>query len=414
MRVHAVYLAVIALLIVLLAYAAAKAFRARKTLQDVEERFGLRDEQATGEPRKGGETLRPYRAKDILRERAYEECRREVDALVARAQALEEFGAAPKQLAEACALALQGGKRLRAIILLEVARATSARRSAASAYPATPVDAAEAALFIEYLHAASLIVDDLPEFDNDLERRGRPAVHAAVGPAVAQMAALALVAAAFQNICRQIDWIRDNCPEVKNVDRVATRMCAEVGRSLGALGAAGGQTLDITSPSAVLEALGEDASAEVARRKTASFFELAVVSGWLVAGGEAEQVPVLRDIGRLVGTAFQLADDLRDMESDAERDATGAPRSSWNFANTYGSVAADRELERNLNGARLLLSQCGLWTPLWKEIVGLIRGVADEGRARGPTPAPSEPRPPSSEPRPAPSEPRLPADEDSA
>lgn len=385
MKAHAIYLAIIAALIVVLVYAAAKAVRARKALRDVKERFGLREEQAIGEPRKGGERLRPYRAKDVLRERTYEEYRREVDALVARAQTLEEFGN-KSRLAGACSRALQGGERLRAVVLLEVARATAARRWATTAAP--PVDAAEAALFAEYLHAASLVVGDLPEFDNNPERRGKPAVHVAEGPAVAQMAALALVAAAFQNICRQIDWIRDNCPEVKNADRIATRLCSEVSRSLGVFGAAGGQTLDISNPDAVLEALGADATVEIARRKTASLFELAVVSGWLVAGGEAEQVPVMRDIGRLVGMAFQLADDLRDMESDAGRAAVGHP--SWNFANTYGSATANRELERNLNGARLLLSQCSLWTPLWKEIEALIRGVASGASTLAPS-APSAP-----------------------
>jgi geranylgeranyl diphosphate synthase type II len=381
MRVHAVYLALIAVLIIAIVYASAKAVRAGKVLADVEERFGLKEPIRTSLPRKGGEPLRRCTGEDVLRPRTFDQYRREVDALLERAQTLEEFGA-KSRLSDACGKALEGGKRLRAIILLEVARATSARRLKAhregrlAGEEPTPVDAGEVALFVEYLHTASLVVDDLPEFDNDAVRRGRPSLHAAVGPAIAQMAALSLVAAAFQNVCRQIDWIRDHCPEIKNVDRIATRICNDVSRALGALGAAGGQYMDVSTAEDLFREHGPDAVADLVYRKTATFFEIAVLAGWLVAGGEAQQTSVLRDIGRHLGTAFQIADDIGDMARDATRVAAGKP--GWNFANEYGRDVARREMERNLKGARLLLTQCSLWTPLWDELYGQFRKMAED------------------------------------
>jgi geranylgeranyl diphosphate synthase type II len=389
-RTHVVYLAIIAVLIIVIVVAAAKAVRASRVLAEVEERFGLKEGVRASLPRKGGSALRRAGGEDLLRPRTYDQYRREVDALLERAQALEEFG--PKtRLSDACAAALKGGKRLRAVILLEVARATSARRLRAHREgrlrgdEPTPVDAAEAALFLEYVHAASLVIDDHPDFDNDPVRRGEPALHAAVGPATAQMAALSLIAAAFQNICRQVDWIRDHCPEVKNADRIGTRICSDISRALGALGAAGGQYMDVSSAEELTREHGADAVSELMYRKTATFFEIALVAGWLAAGGEPEQVAVMRDIGRHVGTAFQIADDLGDAAADAARTASG--KLSWNFANEYGRDVAAREMDRNLKGARFLLTQCSLWTPVWEEIYGLVRQMA--GTEGDPTAAPT-------------------------
>lgn len=387
-RVHAIYLAVIVVLTLIVVYAIARAVRAQKVMTDVERRFGLGAGARASFPRP--EELRPFAADKLLRPRTYDEYAREVDALVARAQALGEFGPASR-LAAACGAAVAGGKRLRAVILLEVARAAAlgrqrrASRQAAGGSPGSrgqdepalvPVDAAEAALFIEYIHAASLVVDDLPEFDNDATRRGKPAIHVAAGPAVAQMAAMALIAAAFQNICRQIDWLRDHCPEVRSPDRIGTQLCNEVSRALGALGAAGGQYMDVSGPDDLRREYGDDAVADLVARKTATFFEIAVVAGWLTAGGDPGQLGAVRAAGRQVGTAFQIADDLGDMARDAARRAAGKP--GWNFANEYGEAAARQELDRNLRGARYLLVQCGLWTPLWEnELFPLVHRMAE-------------------------------------
>jgi len=372
------YLAVIAALVVVIVYASAKAVRAHRVLAAIEERFGLAA-RGSSVPRGDGAPLRRLAPADLLRPRTLDEYRREVDDLIARAGAAGEFGA-DTRLAGACGAALAGGKRLRAIILLEVARATSVRLadSAAAedtaAIAATPVDAAEAALFVEYIHTASLVIDDTPAFDNDDRRRGRPALHAAEGTAVATLAAVALLAAAFQNMCRQLDWIRDNCPEVKNVDRIGTRICSDVSRALGAAGAAGGQCMDVATGAELAEH-GPDAVADLVYRKTATFFETAVVAGWLVAGGAPAETDAMRDIGRGVGTAFQIADDITDMAADAARAASG--RSGWNFANTYGRDVAAAEVERCLRGARLALRRAHLWTALWEdELFPAIRAMA--------------------------------------
>ncbi len=392
MKQHAVYLAVIAVLALVLVYAAARAVKAHRSIKDFEARFGVGAGQLAA-PR--ARALRP-RPVDLLAERTYEGYRKEIDEALERAREMGEFGDKSK-LSEACGMALRGGKRLRAIVTLEVARAASAQqagtagRRAPAAPHVSPIDAMEAALFIEYVHAAALIIDDLPCFDDDSLRRGGPALHVAVGPAVAQLAALALVAAAYQNICRQVDWIRANCPEALNADRIGMQICGEASRAMGAMGAAGGQYMDISDEESLAQEYRDQGVELITYRKTATFFEIACVAGWLAGGGAAGNQETMREIGKLVGTAFQIADDIGDMDVDRARTREGKP--GWNFAEAYGKDVAARELDRNLRGARLLLTQAGLWTPLWeKDLYPRIRAMANPGGqenaaalSRGPT-----------------------------
>lgn len=374
---HTYYLAVIAVLLIVVVYAGARAIKANRMMAEVEERFGLQAAVRSSLPR--SEPLRELSADELLRERTFDEYREEVDGLVERALALGEFGRKNK-LSDACAHALRGGKRLRPIIIMEVCRAlTVARREAAApGAPPQAVDAADAALFIEFLHTASLVVDDLPAFDDDDERRGKPSVHKQACPAVAHMAALSLISAAFQDICRQIDWVRDHCPEFKNVDRVGTRLCHDVSQAIGALGAAGGQFMDSSLSEGELFAdYGEGAVLEIMQLKTATFFEISFLSGWLIAGGSAEGAKDLQRAGRHFGTAFQIADDIGDMAQDAARRASGKP--GWNFANEYGQDEASRAVAQNLNACRLLLEEKKIFTPLWREVYTKVWGMAGAG-----------------------------------
>jgi geranylgeranyl diphosphate synthase type II len=383
------------------------------------------DGAPTVEARTPGEELRKQSRGELLRPRTYEQYKNEVEGLILRAQELGEFGAEAR-LAAACATALTGGKRLRAVVLMEIARCAS-ERHAPKGVPA--VDVAEAALFIEYTHAAALVIDDMPAFDSDTERRGRAALHVSAGQAVAQMAAYALMAAGLQNVCRQLDWLRARSRGAINVDRIGTRVFAMIGQSFGAAGAAGGQCADLgahmagantgveagsaessgggvsgaragdettaapgeeaeratngdrvgndASPRPDDRAPGADADALKAsaarmQLKTTAFFELAAVMGWLLAGGPPARVHALRAIGRSLGAAFQIADDIGDMAKDANRRAP-----AWNYANVHGRAAAESELERQLRVAQRALKEEGLWSVIWgAEVCPMVRQMS--------------------------------------
>lgn len=377
-----ILIASIVVLIIIIMVLSAKLYKTNKLITKIEDRFGVNIKMRGAYPRKGGQALRNVSDDELLRPRTFKQYQCEINDLIERAQELEDFGHKTR-LSEACGKALAGGKRIRSVILMEIARATMVRQYGAGSSgnagttAASIIDASDAALFIEYVHSASLVIDDLPEFDNDLTRRGKPSIHAEMGTAVAQMAALSLVAAAFQNICRQIDWIRDHCPEFKHVDRVGILMCNDISRALGALGAAGGQYMDVSSVDDLIQEHGPEALFDLMYKKTATFFEMAVVIGWLVAGGDIEQVSIMRDIGFHLGTAFQIADDIGDMESDAERAKQG--KSGWNFANEYGRDYAKEEVTSNLLAAQNLMKSRGLWTLIWEaELIPAIWSMTGE------------------------------------
>ena len=360
-------LAVIAVLAIMLVCAVAYAVRANKARQEISKRFGLSAPLCCVEPRR-----RPLRAqRPDFRPKKRDELRREVDALVAAALDQGEFP--DNALGRACRYALQGGQRLRGTIVLEIARKLGESRGGAR------VDAAEAALFVEYLHAASLVLDDLPLFDDDATRRGRASLHALVGERLAGLAAGVLTAVAFRNLCRQIDWVRSSCPEIPGPDRIAAQLLAEACRALGADGAIGGQFFDALPAAELRQALGNDGPLEVTRLKTGAIFELAFVVGWAVCGGELSRLADIRLAGQQFGLAYQIADDLADAEQDAERQKSGRP--GHNVAIAYGAELARSELNRSLAACRRCLERENLWSPLWAELEKLVRG---RGNVAGP------------------------------
>lgn len=380
-------MAIIAFLIIIIIITSAKSVRAHRIMTDIEIRYGIHESVIAAIPRSA--PLRQMSTADLLRPRTFIQYQKEIDDLIVRAQALEEFGDST-QLSEACSKALGGGKRIRAVVLLEIARTASIRAQTTS-----PVDAGEAALFIEYIHAASLAIDDLPMFDNDQLRRGRASLHEEMGCATAQMAAVALISAALQNICRQVDWLHANCPEINNVDRIGMRLCALASRTLGVFGASGGQLLEMspedwTSGHGIVE--------RVAVMKTASLFELAVGMGWLVAGGDPGDLEQMTLLGRHFGLAFQIADDIGDMAQDAARATPVRP--DCNYANRFGRNIAHLDLERHLRGAELVLRRERMWSPLWEgELFPAVRAMCcPPGPAAAPHPPASaaDPCPPAS------------------
>jgi geranylgeranyl pyrophosphate synthase len=327
----------------------------------------VRRHKAAAQPRVGTKpalTPRKLPALSLSRPHTLAEYRTAIDALVEHVSNTSNTDTAPQVLSRACSAAVRGGKRLRATILLEVARMTGRGTDEDAC------DAREAALFIEYLHAASLAVDDLPSFDNDQTRRGRPALHAEFGIATALMATFSLVTMALDSMCRQVDRMRLRSDQTQS-DYIGTLICSEASRALGPQGAAGGQHLDV-APEGQLQEWGPNAVARLVYCKTATFFEIAIVTGWLVAGGDTTKTDAMRKIGAHVGTAYQIADDIKDAASDAKR-------SAHNYANEFGRQAAIDALYDHMLEANILLVKYSLWSDLWaRELFPAILALAGD------------------------------------
>jgi geranylgeranyl diphosphate synthase type II len=187
-----------------------------------------------------------------------------------------------------------GGKRIRPILCLETARIFSPDVTAAL-HPACA---------IECIHTYSLIHDDLPALDNDDLRRGKPTCHKQFGEATAILAGDALLTLAFEII---------GATPVPADHRVA--ILTEVATSAGTVnGMVGGQVAD-------LEAEGKPVSPEtleyIHRSKTAALIRASVAAGALCAGASQEDVARLRHFGETIGWAFQVTDDILDVEESS-------------------------------------------------------------------------------------------------
>lgn len=231
--------------------------------------------------------------------------RRIVDAL--RAWLDRVAGQAPPALAEAMSYSLLApGKRLRP--LLTVLACEAAGGSTEQGLPA--------ACAVEMVHTYSLVHDDLPAMDDDDLRRGRPTCHKQYGEALAILAGDALLTAAFQVLA-------EGYPP-----KTAAVSIAELAAAAGPAGMVAGQVLDLGAEGKVPLTAGPrkvDELEEIHRRKTGALFLAALRLGLNAAQGERSTGPdpAIRDaldrFGRAFGLAFQIADDLLDVQGSADQ-----------------------------------------------------------------------------------------------
>lgn len=191
---------------------------------------------------------------------------------------------------QAMRYALRGGKRLRAFLVLESARLHDIPED----------EAMPAAAAVEALHAYSLVHDDLPCMDDDDLRRGQPTVHVKWDEATAVLAGDALQTLAFELCC-------DPVLGARRIDLVAA-----LAQAAGARGMVLGQALDIAAESAA-RPLDIDQITRLQAAKTGALIEFSARAGAILAG--ADDRP-LRDYAGAIGLAFQIADDLLDVQGD--------------------------------------------------------------------------------------------------
>ncbi len=200
---------------------------------------------------------------------------------------------------------LNGGKRLRAALVYAAGEALGAR--------AELLDVPACAL--ELIHAYSLVHDDLPAMDNDDLRRGKPTVHKAFDEATAILAGDALQTLAFEILAH------DPALSVAPAQKLA--MIAELAKASGSLGMAGGQAIDL---GAVGVTLNLEQLEAMHARKTGALIRAAVALGALTANADAATRARLDDYARAIGLAFQIVDDILDVESDTA--TLGKPQGS--------------------------------------------------------------------------------------
>ncbi|MDG2520613.1 polyprenyl synthetase family protein [Caulobacter segnis] len=220
---------------------------------------------------------------------------------------------------------LSPGKRIRPLLTLLAAGQLGC--PAATAMPA--------ACALEMVHAASLVLDDLPCMDDADERRGEPSVHRAYGEDVAVLAGVGLLNEAYAVIARA-----DTLPQTARVEMIAV-----LSRCVGVNGLIGGQDRDLLA----CDSRSFDELSRLHHEKTGVLFVAAVEIGALAAGATPEARETLRLFGCELGLAFQAIDDLIDrQELDGQRAAS-------NLLSVLGADGARLEAQRRMERARQTL-----------------------------------------------------------
>lgn len=230
----------------------------------------------------------------------FEECTGRIAERLEQLFADTSLRDAPARLAAAMRYAvLGGGKRFRPFLVIEGARLFGLP-------PAAAIDTAAA---VECLHCYSLVHDDLPAMDDDKLRRGLPTVHLKYDEATAILAGDALLTLAFEILSR---------PDAHSDPAVRCRLVLGLARAAGAGGMVGGQQLDLEAGKGQERTVSGLAKVRtIQEKKTGALITFAAEAGAILAGAPEQQRLALVAYGRALGTAFQIADDLLDVEGDA-------------------------------------------------------------------------------------------------
>jgi len=246
---------------------------------------------------------------------------------------------------------LAPGKRLRPLLVLAGAQLFGVARTSAL----------QVAAAIEMVHAYSLIHDDLPAMDNSDLRRGRPTCHKAFDDATAVLAGDGLLTMAFEVLAQ---------PDTHGDPAVRCELVAALATAAGSAGMVGGQMIDLIAETQTLD-IG--AITRLQRMKTGALIAFSCEAGAILAKAPHEVRTALRGYAHDLGLAFQIADDLLDVEGSTEE--TGKPVGADAAAGkaTFVSILG---VERARAQARLLIDQAVAHLDLFEQRAELLRQVA--------------------------------------
>lgn len=263
---------------------------------------------------------------------------------------------APPVIKEAMHYSLEaGGKRIRPLLLF----ATMA------AFGVTPKKGLHAACAIEMIHTYSLIHDDLPSMDDDDLRRGKPTNHKVFGEAIAVLAGDALLTYSFEVV--------GNIPNEYAAPDTKIKLIIEMAKAAGIEGMVGGQVADMEGEGKLLSL---DELEYIHIHKTGRILKYCVIAGAVLAGASEVELKNLTSFAQHLGLAFQIRDDILDLEGN--EDVIGKPVGSdaINHKNTYPLLltmaGAKEALHQHIQAAKQYLIQSNLNTNLLFEITDLV------------------------------------------
>ena len=241
---------------------------------------------------------------------------------------------------------LDGGKRLRPLLVLAAAEAVAATDAKSTQA------ALRAACAVELIHAYSLVHDDMPCMDNDILRRGKPTVHVKFGEAQALLAGDALQALAFELLTPTADVVDT---------AVQATLCRILALSAGCHGMAGGQAIDLAS---VGKRLAIDELHTMHRLKTGALLQASVMMGAACGAASSTALQGLKEYSSAIGLAFQVMDDVLDVTADTatlgKTAGKDAEQDKPTFVSLMGLDASKAYADKLLRQALAALASAGL------------------------------------------------------
>lgn len=254
----------------------------------------------------------------------------------------------PTRLMEAMRYSsIDGGKRLRPFLVMECA----------AIFGLKPQQAVHAACALECIHCYSLVHDDLPAMDDDDLRRGKPTTHIAFDEATAILAGDALLTLAFDILARE---------ETHNDANTRIELVKLYAQNSGLGGMVGGQMLDLEAE--VKPSINEQEILTLQAMKTGALIRSACEAGAILGNASKEDRARLFKFGKIIGQAFQLADDILDVTSDAKtmgkQTAKDADKGKGTLVSLYGLEASQTRAKELLNQAIATLEPFGEKAPI--------------------------------------------------
>jgi geranylgeranyl pyrophosphate synthase len=237
---------------------------------------------------------------------------------------------------------LAGGKRLRPLLALAAAEATASRQG--DDVGASRALALPAACALELIHTYSLVHDDLPAMDNDTLRRGRPTAHVVYGEGLAILVGDALLTEAFALLAQE-PATSDHAVASRKVQAIALIAAAS-----GASGMVGGQAIDLRAASANVPP-DADELRDMHARKTGALIRASALAGAAMAGADDDSLRAVGAYGAQVGLAFQIVDDILDVEGDSADLGKTAGKDAAAGKPTYPALYG-------IDGSRRLANDC--------------------------------------------------------
>ena len=261
---------------------------------------------------------------------------------------------------EVCKYSIQNGKKIRPSISMDICN--SLLKSTKNVeFPS---------LTVEYLHAASLIIDDLPCMDNAKIRRDKPSTHVKFGEAITQLTSVVFLSLAISSLNIGINIIVNSEEKKEDNMKIGLLLFSKISTILGNNGIAGGQLLDLAYTHKEVKGLYKNAISmnDMIIKKTGALFELSFLIGWLCGKGDIEKIDDVRNISILFSMMYQILDDIDDFEEDSTDDN----KRSKNYAITHGKEKSIKDCLEYVDNFNIEIKKLNINSEYFDELMKYV------------------------------------------